>query len=105
MKSKVSHVFLFVFVVLVNASLLAQGLNWSAPQSSTNTASPPGGLAGRPAISGVSFNNAIWAAETVNDSSQAIMMLSNNGSERLSITKASLFCQAGAMRCLLSVPR
>jgi len=69
-----------VFVVLVNASLLAQGLNWSAPQSSTNTASPPGGLAGRPAISGVYFNFAIWAAERVNDSSQAIMMLNNNGS-------------------------
>ena len=79
MKLKVPHILAFASVLLVNASALAQGLSWSAPQSSTNTASPPGGLSGRPSISGVAFNGQIFAAEKVNDSSGEIMILTNNG--------------------------
>ena len=63
---------------LVSTSAFAQGLTWSAPQTSYN-ASKPGGVSGRPAVGGVFFNGTVYAAETIVSSFPEVQILTNGG--------------------------
>lgn len=80
MKVKFVNALALALALFGGASAVAQGLNWSTPASSSNTASAPGGVGGRPAIAVAALNGLIYGAETVNDSTQEIMILTNGGS-------------------------
>lgn len=71
--------FALALAMSVSSFAFGQGLNWSTPQSSANTAPAPGGVSGRPGIAGVYFNNQVWGAVTRTGSYPEVQMINNGG--------------------------
>ena len=64
--------------LLIAAGTSAAAQTWGAPQSSSGTAAAPGGVAGRPAISGALLGGKVYAAETLTGTSNQIMIMTNS---------------------------
>lgn len=76
---KLFKIFALAFTICVGSSAFGQGLTWSTPQSSANTAPVPGGVSGRPAIAGAYLNGTVWGAVTRTGATPLIQMINNGG--------------------------